>query len=284
MKPDEKLLIDRVLAAEEGAFDDFITRYRALIYSVLYKRGFGFPNDYLDDIYQSFILAVAKDDFRKLRAFQGRNNCSLATFLQVVTTRFALDELRKWKRHPRGRGQVSDNDEATLQIEDPHGNTPLLENLDSERQDLFHNLLFNLEWKRVSVVLWVFQGVSRETIADVMATSRANIDALYKRAKDQMAQAFADGNYSRETREADDRVLSTDVRRALRGLVGTPKQQLHRALLQSGARERAVIGLILSNYSQFKCSLEEFQSLSKGAQMPELLHTVLADLGAELSP
>ena len=284
MKPDEKLLIDRVLAAEEGAFDDFLTRYRALIYSVLYKRGFGFPHDYLDDIYQSFILAVAKDDFRKLRAFQGRNNCSLATFLQVVTTRFALDELRKWKRHPRGRGQAADNDEATLQIEDPHGNTPLLENLDAERLDLFHNLLFNLEWKRVSVVLWVFQGVTRETIADVMATSRANIDALYKRAKDQMAQAFADGNYSRERRETDDRVMVTDVRRALRGLVGTPRQQIHRALLQSGAKERAVLGLILSNYSHFNCSLEEFESISKGSSMPETLHTVLADLAAELSP
>ncbi|MFT7462892.1 MAG: RNA polymerase sigma factor (sigma-70 family) [Pseudohongiellaceae bacterium] len=282
MKPDEKLLIDRVLAEEEGAFNDFLTRYRALIYSVLYKRGFGFPNDYLDDIFQSFVLAVAKDNFRKLRAFQGRNNCSLATFLQVVTTRFALDELRKWKRHPRGRGQVSDGDEATLQIEDPRGNTPLLENLDSERIDLFHNLLFDLEWKRISVVLWVFQGISRETIADVMATSRANIDALYKRAKDQMAQAFADGEYSRDRREVDDRVLVTDVRRALRGLVGTPRQELHSGLLQPGVKERAVIGLILSNYSHFKCSSEELQRMSKGSQMPDLLHSVLADLAGEL--
>lgn len=282
MKPDEKLLIDRVLAAEEGAFDDFLERYRALIYSVLYNRGFRFPNDYLDDIYQSFVLAVAKDDFRKLRAFQGRNNCSLATFLQVVATRFALDELRKWKRHPRGRGQVADGEEMTLQIEDPHGNTPLLENLDSERIDLFHNLLFDLEWKRVSVVLWVFQGVARETIADVMATSRANIDALYKRAKDQMTRAFAEGNYSRERREVDDRVLVKDVRRALRGLVGTPRQALHRGLLQSGAKERAVIGLILTNYSHYKCPLEELERLAKGSRMPDLLHSVLADLAGEL--
>jgi RNA polymerase sigma factor (sigma-70 family) len=282
MKPDEKLLIDRVLAAEPGAFDDFLERYRALIYSVLYSRGFRFPNDFLDDIYQSFVLAVAKDSFRKLRAFQGRNNCSLATFLQIVATRFALDELRKFKRHPRGRGMASDDEEISLQIADPRGNTPLLENLNSERIDLFHNLLFDLEWKRISVVLWVFRGVARETIADVMDTSRANIDALYKRAKDQMARAFSEGNYSRERREPDERVLTQDTRRALQGLLIVPPPELHRALLQSGAKDRAVIGLILANYSHFRCSIEEFGRITKGGPAQEVLPSILADLAAEL--
>lgn len=282
MKPDEKLLIDRVVAAEPGAFDDFLERYRALIYSVLYSRGFRFPNDYLDDIYQSFVLAVAKDNFRKLRAFQGRNNCSLATFLQIVATRFALDELRKWKRHPRGRGLAGDDEELARQIQDPRGNTPLLENLDSERIDIFHNLLFDLEWKRVSVVLWVFRGVARETIADVMSTSRANIDALYKRAKDQMARAFSGGSYSRKRREPDDRVLTPDVRQALHALLQIPPPELHRALLQSGAKERAVIGLILINYSHFKCSIEDLGRISRETSPSEILSSVLAELTSEV--
>lgn len=283
MKADEKDLLERVIGDEPGAFDEFLERYRALVYSVLYGKGFGFPSDYMDDIYQSFVVALTKDNYRKLRAFQGRNNCSLATFLQVVTTRFALDELRKWKRHPRGRGLAGmDDDEFVFEIEDPHGNSPLEENLDAERIDLFHNLLFALEWKRISVVLWVFRGIDRETIAEVMDTSRANIDALYKRAKDQMAAAFADGEYSAERRDDDPRVLTQPIQRLRRQLLDAPPQEINRALLQPAVKHQAVVGLVMANYSHFRINLDELNRLSMGSDPLQLAEQTLADTVAEL--
>ncbi len=228
MKDDEKDILERVLAGDAAAFEAFLERYRALIFSVFYGKGFAFPADYMDDLYQSFVLALARRDFHKLRAFQGRNHCTMATFLQVVATRFALDELRKWKRHPRGRGTALDDDESQSQVdpEDKRGLGPLGESLEGERLDIFHNLLFALEWKRISSVLWVFEGVTREDIAAVMATSRANIDALYKRAKDQMTERFAEGSYSRRRREPDrgaeelEREIAGQRRRRARRRVG----------------------------------------------------------------
>ena len=86
------------------------------------------------------------------------------------TTRFALDELRKWKRHPRGRGNITvDDEEFELDVEDHRDIDPVSENLANEELDIFHNLLFGLEWKRVSVVLWVFRA-AHQVITSVTAT------------------------------------------------------------------------------------------------------------------
>lgn len=284
MKPDEKALLDSVMRGDPGAFEALLERYRALIFSVFYGGGFAFPHDYVEDLYQSFVLALAAKDYHKLRAFTGRNNCSLATFLQIVATRFALDELRKWKRHPRGRGAADDEDSYLTDIPDLRRDGPQDESLDQERTDIFHNLLFALEWKRISAILWVFQGVDRETVADVMATSRANIDALYKRGKDQMTVRFAEGTYSRERREADAAVLTPAVSAALRELLPIPTRRLRQALLQPGAKVRALIGLLLIQYPQFRCSEAEFARLTRGEPVEGVALSVLEELSGRVLP
>ncbi|HZM01058.1 MAG TPA: hypothetical protein VFD43_12490, partial [Planctomycetota bacterium] len=100
MNPQEQQLLSRVFAGEPGAFEALLERYRSLIDSVFWAPGFDFPRDYHEDLFQGFVIKLAANDFHKLRAFEGRNACSLATFLQVVATRYALDERRRWRRQP----------------------------------------------------------------------------------------------------------------------------------------------------------------------------------------
>ncbi len=264
MHADEKDLLERIFAAEPGAFEELLARYRALIYSVFVSPGFDFPRDMLDDLFQSFVVALSRKDYHKLRAFEGRNACSLATFLQVVATRFALDERRRLRRQPRARGTADrGDDEPNYEIEDEAAAPPDSASLEKERADAFHNLLFSLDWKRISAVLWVFRDISRERIAEVMSTSRANIDALYKRAKDQMARLYADGAYSRAERRPHADVLTPAVAEALRRLVRTPTPLLLEALLQPGAKRRALLGLVLIDYPQYLCTLGELAKLTK---------------------
>jgi RNA polymerase sigma factor (sigma-70 family) len=267
MNVDEKALLEAVFIGTDGAFARLLDRYRPLIYSVFAAPGLDFPRDFHDDLFQSFVLALRGGDYRKLRAFEGRNDCSLATFLQVVATRFALDERRKFRRQPRGFGEAGrEDDEPTREVEDPHDSSPDTASLDKEQLDIFHNLLFSLDWKRVSAVLWVFRDVQRERIADVMATSRANIDALYKRAKDQMASLVVAGSYSRLPRLPDATVLTPAVRHALRELLEVPQSDLQECLLQNGAKRRALLGLVLILYPRFNCNRRE---LAKLAKIPE---------------
>jgi RNA polymerase sigma factor (sigma-70 family) len=264
MNVDEKELLESVFAGQAGAFEQLLERYRPLIYSVFAAPGLSFPRDFHDDLFQSFVLALSNGDYRKLRAFEGRNSCSLATFLQVVATRFALDERRKFRRQPRGYGEAGrDDDEPTHEVADPHENNPAAPSLDREQQDIFHNLLFSLDWKRISAVLWVFRDVQRERIADVMATSRANIDALYKRAKDQMTALREAGSYSRLPRLPDPSVLTPDVSAALRALLPAPPREVQEALLVPGAKRRALLGLVLVLYPRFNCTRRELARLAK---------------------
>ncbi|MGQ0552371.1 MAG: RNA polymerase sigma factor [Planctomycetota bacterium] len=262
MHADEKELLERIFQDEPGAFEQLLTRYRSLVYSVLVTPGFDFPRDYLDDVFQSFVIALKNNNYHRLRAFEGRNSCALATFLQVVATRFALDERRKWRRQPRAYGQGGDDDEPTWEVADTTTVSPENQSLAREELDTFHNLLFMLDWKRISAVLWVFREIERERIAVVMATSRANIDALYKRAKDQMTELHDSKSYPRRARLPDPRVLTPAVAQALKLLLPHPVSRLHEALLQPGAKRRALVGLVVLDYPRFRCTLPELAKLA----------------------
>jgi DNA-directed RNA polymerase specialized sigma24 family protein len=264
MNADEKELLDRVFKGDARAFQELLDRYQSLFYSVFSAPGFNFPRDYLDDLFQGFVVKISARDFLKLRQFEGRNSCSLATFLQVVATRFALDERRKFRRQPRAYGQGGrDDDDPTWEHEDPRDGNPDIASLERETLDTFHHLLFSLDWKRISAILWVFKDVTRERIAEVMSTSRANIDALYKRGKDQMTRLHGEGKYARGIRQPDHQVLTAPVREALRRLLPVPMDQLHEALLQPGAKRRAVLGLVLLSYPRFLCTRGELSKLLK---------------------
>jgi RNA polymerase sigma factor (sigma-70 family) len=287
MHRDEQQLLQRVFEREPGAFEALLERYQALFYSVFCAPGFGFPLDYLDDLYQSFVLRLAARDFHKLRAFEGRNACSLATFLQVVATRFALDERRKFRRHPRGLGEAGrDDDEGRWEHEDESAESPDTQSLEQERVDIFHNLLFSLDWKRISAILWVFHDVQRERIADVMATSRANIDALYKRGKEQMARLFAAEEHSNALRVPDPDVLTDRVTRALRGLLPVPTRDLREALLQPGAKRTALLGLVLVEYPRYCVTRAELAALLKQPEsaVEAACLAVLADVTERVDP
>lgn len=284
MKTDEKELLDSVIGQEPGAFEALLARYRSLIYSVFYGKNFDLPDDSVDDLFNSFVLALQHRDYHRLRAFQGRNNCSLATYLQIVATRFTLDELRKWKRHPKGRGRAQDVDEREFEVEDERGLGPEGETLDNEQQDVFHNMLFDLEWKRISAVLWVLAGVDRETVADVMSTSRANIDALYKRAKDQMTARFGQGDYSRRRREPDPALLIPAVKAPLRELLAVPPRRIQKALLQPGAERRALAGLVLTNYPRFRVSVSELGRLAASDDPTTYAANLLEELLEAVGP
>ncbi len=280
MKPDEKALLEKVFSREAGAFEALLERYRALIFSVFHGPPFDFPADYIDDLYQSFVVALSAKDYHRLRAFEGRNRCSLATFLRIVATRFALDERRKWVRHPRGRGLSTDDQTGEFHhdIEDKEAANPDQTLLEAEQVDIFHNLLFSLEWKRVSVVLWVFQNVGRETIAEVMGTTRANVDALYKRAKDQMAELHGQGAGVSRSRHADDEVLTQQIRSLLRALLPVPTSKIRSALLQAPDGREALLGLVLANYPRFLCSKAEIARIAGSDDISGSMAQVLSDL------
>jgi len=111
-------LLSRCLSKEDASgWEQFVHTYSKLIWSSIHKtfRSYSFPYDPEDveDVYSTVFLSLVENDFRKLRQFQGRNACTLSTWLAVVAVNRTIDFLRRQKR----RSRVLSLDDDTLFLE-----------------------------------------------------------------------------------------------------------------------------------------------------------------------
>ena len=89
------------LKGDKQSWAEFILRYSPLIYNYIYSvlkvKGRTVSPEQVEDIFQEIFHALIKDSYRKLSTYQGRNGCSLASWLRQVTINFTIDYLRKLK-------------------------------------------------------------------------------------------------------------------------------------------------------------------------------------------
>ena len=99
----EQALVEKIIAGDKSSWDEFVQQFTRLIYHAIYKtlqgRGYKSGSDLVDDLHQEVFLSLLKNDVAKLRGFQWRNGCSLATWLTVVSRNTAIDFIRKDSRY-----------------------------------------------------------------------------------------------------------------------------------------------------------------------------------------
>ena len=96
----DRRLLDRCLAHEPGAWNDFVDRYMGLIYHVIHHVSHARsvvlrPAD-VEDVAADIFLAVVDDDYRLLRGFRGES--ALPTYLAVVARRVCVKAVVKRQR------------------------------------------------------------------------------------------------------------------------------------------------------------------------------------------
>ena len=95
----DKNLLDRCLSRRPGSWEDFVDRFMGLVTHVVnhtaQARSIKLSQADRDDVCSDVFLAVVKDDFALLRRFRGQ--CSLATYLTVVSRRVVVRELLQKK-------------------------------------------------------------------------------------------------------------------------------------------------------------------------------------------
>ena len=93
--------VRRCVNGDQQAWGEFIEKYSRLVYnyalSILSSNNYSFAQNHLPDIFQEIFASLLKDNCKKLRSFQARNGCSLATWLRQVTINSTIDYLRKLK-------------------------------------------------------------------------------------------------------------------------------------------------------------------------------------------
>ena len=100
---DDLEFIRQIIKGENQAREQLLKRYTPLIYKYIYHvlgvKGFKDPDSHAKDIFQSFIVFLIDDDYKKLKSFQARNGATLATWIRYLTINFARDYLRRVKFH-----------------------------------------------------------------------------------------------------------------------------------------------------------------------------------------
>ncbi len=187
----EKDVVNRCLAGEKQAWDEFVEKYSKLIYNAIYRtlelKGYKIESDLVEDLYQEFFISILKDDYRKLRKFTWKNDCSIATWLCVIARNMIFDFIRKDIK-ARGRTESIDKeaggeDTKTLLKELLVSSEKIAheELSDAEEVALLEKAIAKLLTEdRVLLEMIYYQELSFEEIAKTLNKS---IDALYMQKK-----------------------------------------------------------------------------------------------------
>ena len=97
----DRELLDACIQSCEKSWDVFVEKYTNLIYhtirQVLNTYRIELRTQQKNDIHNNLLLFLINDDYKKLRQYDGRNSCSVSSWLRVVTSNFVLNVVKQQK-------------------------------------------------------------------------------------------------------------------------------------------------------------------------------------------
>jgi len=93
----DRALIDRVLAGDPQAADQFVARFTRLVWWILLHRLRLAPES-AEEVYQDVFVHLCEDDYRRLRMWTGEGD--LAAYLGPIVRHRGLDFINKDQREP----------------------------------------------------------------------------------------------------------------------------------------------------------------------------------------
>lgn len=179
---DDGKLIQRCLAHQPGAWNDFVDRYLGLIYRIIHHtahlRGATLRPEDVEDLAADVLLQLVADNYAALRRFQGRS--SLSTYLTVIGRRAAI----RLMAEKFGTGSViksvpADKVPEPADHDDGHQQNQSLEQV--------HELLSRLpRGVREVVRMYYLEGRSYEDISAQMGIPVNSIGPLLSRARQRL--------------------------------------------------------------------------------------------------
>lgn len=172
----DRNLLSRCLAGADGAWEQFIDRYIALITHVVSSAGSirlgQMPGPWRDDIVAEVLLTLVDNDFAVLRRFRGQS--SLGSYLVVVARRVAARKLGKLRRSP-----------SQPLVAEPASSTA--ETLELENTDEVHSMLTQMpESEATAIRMFHLEHRSYRDISQHMGLPENSVGPLLSRARDRM--------------------------------------------------------------------------------------------------
>jgi RNA polymerase sigma factor (sigma-70 family) len=183
---DDRILLARCFAGDKKASEALIRKFSGIVYrSVQHTFIVGqapFSHQDLEDLHNTVFLKLFENGCKKLKQYRGKNGCSLASWIRVVTVRVVLNQLRKkgpdavaWKKK-----QISLEDFSEILVEN---STPLAEIEKKEQRQLLEEGINKLSSRdRLFIKLHCKRGLPLEEVAEAMHISVQNVYTLKHRA------------------------------------------------------------------------------------------------------
>jgi RNA polymerase sigma-70 factor (ECF subfamily) len=183
---EDRDLLAECFAGDREAADTLVRRFSSLVYRAiqhtLIVRQVSFTKEDLEDFHNTVFLRLFEKGCKRLKQYQGRNGCSLATWIRLITVRSVLDHLRKKGVDSIAcrNAQVALDEVYGLKGDECNGLT-LLER--EEKVRLLSQGIQKLPARdRLLLKLHFHQGLSVEEIAGAMQITIENVYVVKHRA------------------------------------------------------------------------------------------------------
>lgn len=191
---DDLGFVQKCVSGDKLAWCEFVDRYSRLIYSYIYNTlkasGASFETDKVADIYQDIFSFLHKNNFSKLKSYQGKNGCSLASWLRHVVVNYTIDCLRKIKpavsidqEGPDGRSLKDTLEAGGESADDVVISSERLIQLSKCIEELDNDDKYFIE-------LHINRGVRLETLKNLLKVSRPAVDMRKSRIVMRLRECF----------------------------------------------------------------------------------------------
>jgi RNA polymerase sigma-70 factor (ECF subfamily) len=177
---EDRDLLSRCFSGDGEAAENLVRRFSNLVYQAvqhtLIVKHVRFNKQDLEDFHNTVFLRLFENGCKKLKQYQGKNGCSLATWIRLITVRTVLDHLRK-----KGVDSIARRD-TQITLDEVYGlkgdecdGLTLLER--AEKEQLLREGMQNLPPRdRLFMKLHFDQGLS---VAEVAAAMQVSVDNVY---------------------------------------------------------------------------------------------------------
>jgi RNA polymerase sigma-70 factor (ECF subfamily) len=192
----DRQLIDQCVAGNRYAAERFVRTYSDLIYrsiqQILRSKNVRFVTQDLEDFHHDVFLKLFENRCRKLSQYQGRNGCSLKTWLRVVGVRIVLNHLRNNRIESLRKRPFKRSLDRVSELGDGH-ESALLQLEKKERQKQLEECVRRLSRKERQVFkMGLIKGLSSDEIAADMNLSIQNVYTIKHRAIKKLKEMLSD--------------------------------------------------------------------------------------------
>lgn len=189
---EDKQLLSQLFSNKKRASETLVRRFSDPVYKTiqytLMARNVPFTKDDLADLHNTLFLLLFENQFKKLKQYQGKNGCSLYSWIRMITVRTILDHLRK-----KGLDAITSRKkliptDILSELKDGDSNT--LDKIEKQEQiQLLNSAIGNLPARdQLFIKLHIKKGLGVNEAADIMQISSSSAYTLKHRAIKKLKQ------------------------------------------------------------------------------------------------